>query len=333
MSLKLVVKSILSKIHSHQKQLPDVIIFTLIRSGSTLLLEILNTDKNRKSVSEPLSLTPDNRKILKKYLNSDTIAERYIDLSSSEQEALFRYFADLSEGKTANSYYWSDLFSKSHAFKSAGSIFKTHKITYLFDDFLQHFQSAKGIYLLRHPIPVSLSRRRIKGDHYIEEYLKAQKIHAAVSSEAKQITDSILEKGSLQEKLILSWCFENFVFFDQLSKNRLPDNLYFISFEELVSEPETYIPKLCKKTGITFSEAMIDAVNRPSHGTVHSSKETIQQIQNKNNIQILQKWKKQISPGQEKSCLKILQAFGINYYAENVVLPTIKSNIFDNRKT
>jgi hypothetical protein len=328
MSVKLFIKTILSKVHSHRKQLPDVIIFTLIRSGSTLLLEILNSDKNRKSVSEPLSLTSDNKKILNKYISSDAVSDRYTDLTDKEKDALFRYFSELSEGKTANSFYWTDLFSKQHSRKTIGSIFKTHKITYLFDDFMRHFQ-AKGIYLLRHPIPVSLSRIKVNGDTYAEKYLQAQKIQATISAEAKQMTHSILENGSLLEKFVLSWCFENLVFFNQLSSGQLPDNLYFISFEELISEPEVFIPKLCEKTGIKFSDKMIDTVHRPSHGTVHSSRETIQEIQNKNNIHILKKWKKEISPKEEQKCLRILQTFGINYYTEKTVLPSVKSNIFE----
>lgn len=327
MSGKLFIKNLLSKLHTHRKRLPDVFIYTLPRSGSTLLLEVLNTDRRYKAVSEPLVINAQNIRILKKYLPKEIIAERYTDLSGAHFENLMHYFNLLSLGKLPTGYYWTDLFEKSHAFRTKGSLFKTHKITHLFAK-VAEYTAAVGIYLLRHPAAVSLSRMKLNTDHYIETFLKTESVQAHISDTARSAAKAIAREGSRFEQFVCSWCLENFEFFRLLKTNALPPKVFFLSFEELILQPATLMPKLCERTGLQFSNTMLQTVNKPSHGTVHSTKETIAQITKGENSQILRKWQQTVSPEETKQLYEILQLFDIDYYSENQILPTKKSNAF-----
>ena len=313
MSIKIVTKKAFKLLHKHIKNKNDIYIFTLPRTGSTLLLEILNTDKNCKAASEPQAMNKHNRTVLEKYFNENFIKERYTDCSSEEQEQLFRYFSDLSAGKTWNSFYWSDFPKKEHSFRTNRTLFKTQKITYLFDDFLNHFDDY-GIYLLRHPISHSLSRIRNKWTTYNQQYLQAEKIRETISYKAKIKAEAIIKNGSQLEKFVLSWCLENYVFFYLQKNNLLPEKLYPISFESIVNEPEKTMRTLCKKIELPFTQEMLKKIQIPSHGIVHSTNQTIQQIKNGENKQILSKWRNHISKTEEEKAYSILQEFDIHTY-------------------
>ena len=58
--LKSAIKTALKLFHSHEKVYPDIFIFTLGRSGSTLLAEILNAQSSIKLCSEPFVLQQPN---------------------------------------------------------------------------------------------------------------------------------------------------------------------------------------------------------------------------------------------------------------------------------
>ena len=109
MGLTISVKKILATLHQHQKSQPDVFIFSLPRSGSTMLAEVLNTDPSSKLSSEPFSLLKNNRKELLKCFAPSFLSERYVDLSDDQLKAVMDYVKELSAGKRWNSYYWTDI--------------------------------------------------------------------------------------------------------------------------------------------------------------------------------------------------------------------------------
>jgi hypothetical protein len=99
MSISTLFKSLLLPLHRHRKSEPDIFIFTLPRTGSSLLAEILNTDPKAKTAGEPFSLHGDNPRVLGKYFDQASWAERYVDVSQAHFQLLIRYLEALSQGK------------------------------------------------------------------------------------------------------------------------------------------------------------------------------------------------------------------------------------------
>ena len=293
MLLKNRAKALLSRLHVHKKSQPDIFIFTLPRSGSTLLAEVLNTDVSSKMSSEPFALHNDNRLVLEQYFDKGFLAERYVDLKPKERERLMKYLGDLSQGKTWNSFYWTDFFSKQHSFSTQRSIFKTHKLTYHFDDIMAALQNDFGIYLLRHPVSQALSRLRQGWPHYIEVYKKSDKIHPHLSKQAQQRISKIEKEGTDLEKMVLSWHLENYVFLKAWSMGDLSDQIVPVLYENLIGDSERTLTSICAKIRMEFSPEMLAVLRKPSSGIVHSSRETIGQINSNNHDFLLERWKKE----------------------------------------
>jgi hypothetical protein len=316
MRIRSSIKSLLKHLHRHEKTQEDIFIFTLPRTGSTLLAEILNTDPFTKTVSEPLALNRDNLQVLRRYFPEDFPIERYVDISPENLQRMYGYFEDLSKGKTWNSYYWSDLRSGFHRFTSERTLFKTHRLTYYFEDFMQHFKDDFGLYLLRHPVSHSFSRLKLGWDPYIDLYAASPKIRNLLSKEARSKIREVLAYGSQLEKFVLSWCLENYVFLHKLKSGSLPDHIFPVFYEELVRSPEKTIREICMRVNMEYNEGMLSRVKVPSSGIVHSSEDAETQILAGNTDYLTQRWRQSIDEQGLEKVQDILNKLGITIYKD-----------------
>lgn len=316
MRIKNSIKSLMKTLHGHKKLEPDIFIFTLPRAGSTLLAEILNTDPNLKMASESFALNNDNTQVLIEYFDKGFLTDRYVDISEINLEKIFRYYGDLSEGKTWNSYYWSDLLTPYHSLSTTRTIFKTQKVTYYFDDLMCHFKGDFGLYLLRHPVSHSLSRLRNGWSTYIKLYAESEKIKEILTHEAKIKIDEVNDAGSDLEKFIVSWCLENYIFIYHYQNESLPSNIIPVFYEDLVVHSEDTIKEICNKVKLEYNENMLSIVGDVSSGIVHSTEETKYQITAGNKNYLINRWKEKMDRNDEKQYKDILTSFGINLYLE-----------------
>jgi len=321
MHIKNFLKNTLRLFHRHQSSFKDLYIISLGRAGSTLLAEMLNAQKGVRLVPEPLLNTSVNIKVLEDYFNDEFISDRYLDLDDRDFENLLHYFRDLSQMKTSNSIHWTDLRSRNHNFKTNRTVFKTHRLTYLFDDMLQALD-AQGLYLIRHPISHSLSRMRLNWDTYIDEYMVGVKIKNHISEQALYKAQSIQATGSRLQKYVLNWCLENFVFLNGINSNTLKKNLAVLSYEEIIAYPEKTVSSLISGFGFSSEEAMLTQIRIPSSGIVHSTQDTSNQIRKGKTNLLLNSWRSKISDDEEKSAFEILEIFGFNLYQAGNDLPT-----------
>ena len=324
MSFKNLVKSALKPLHKHQKEYADTYIITLGRTGSTLLAEILNTQKRLKIIGEPLSLNRHNKEILRRFFPESFLKERYIDLSEAEKQQMFAYFDSLAAGKTINSINWSDLGTGDHQLFTNRVVFKTHKITALLDEFLQK-DSSTFIYLLRHPLSHSLSRMRNGWDTYISNFLQSPNIRSLLDPDQVQYLEKTDRSGERLQKFVASWCLENLVLFRKLQSDaRDLSRLLLVTYEELIHQPEKLLPVLCQKLGLDYTERMLNKLHRPSKGIVHSQKQTAQEINSQNKAYLLSNWRKGISATQEEKAFDILERLNIDVYLLHEDLPNRK---------
>jgi hypothetical protein len=318
MSISTLIKSWLLPLHRHRKTKPDVFIFTLPRAGSSLLAEILNTDPTAKTASESFALDTNNARVLGKYLDKACWAERYVDVSATHFQQLTRYLEAQSEGKTWNSYYWSDIFSSTHPLRSSRTIFKIHRLSYYYGDLMHHFKDDFGLYLLRNPVAHSLSRMRQNWAEYIDLYAGSEKIKKHLTREAQIKIKEINATGSPLEKFVCSWCLENFVFIHACQNGALPGNVFPVFYEELVLEPEPVLREICRKIHMEYQENMVTALNHPSRGIVHSTRETASQIHAGNKEYLVGRWKENIDGNSLEKAREILTSFGISLYLDSL---------------
>lgn len=314
MNIKKPVKQLLKGFHKHNKSLPDIYIFSLPRSGSTLLAEVLNYNSNVKTASESLALNKDNQSILKHYFSEDSLSERYIDISSEHLQQIIAYFSALSNGRTWNSFYWSDLFTKYHSYKTSRTVFKTHKVTYHFDTLMNHFDKEYGIYLLRNPIAVSLSRMRMGWSTYLDQYEESFKIKGFISKEMKNSIEEIKDRDAELEKQVLNWCFENSVFIKNHINKTIPKNVTTVFYEELILNPEKTLSELCSRIDLEYHPDMLKIMREPSTGIVHSQKEVKDKILDGNSRYLTKRWETEVDDQSLKRINLLLKTFGFSFY-------------------
>jgi len=316
MSVKSLTKSLAKHLHHHKKSEPDVYILSLPRTGSTLLAEVLNTDSRSKTASESFALNKDNTRLLRKYFDKDFIAERYVDISEAHFQLMLQYFILLSEGKTWNSYYWSDFFTPNHHLNTRRTIFKTHRVTYYFDDLLRNFKDDFGLYLIRHPVSHSLSRLNLGLSTYIDLYAEAKKIKVMLPPGAKAKIAQVNAGGSDLEKFVVSWCLENYIFIKKYQEDELPPNVFSVFYEDLVLNPEQTLKDICHKIKMEYKDKMLSIIDLPSSGIVHSTEETEKQIAAGNKNYLVNRWKESLTSLAEEQVEDILTSFGIKIYLD-----------------
>ncbi len=314
MNIKRPVKHLIKGFHTHNKSLPDIYIFSLPRSGSTLLTEVLNSNLKSKTASESLGLNKDNKNILKQYFSEDFISERYVDISPDDFQQILAYYSALSQGKTWNSFYWSDLFTKYHSYSTSRTIFKTHKITYHFDELMNNFGNDYGIYLLRNPIAVSLSRIRMGWCNYIDQYEDSLQIKDFISQDLKSVMKEIKQNGTELEKQVLSWCLENSIFIKNWLNNSLPKNVITVFYEDLILNPKKTLLRICSKIDMEYHPNMLKIIDQPSSGIIHSQKEVKKEILTGNSLYLTERWKNEIDSKSLNRIENLLRKFGFDFY-------------------
>jgi len=314
MNIKKPLKELLKGFHKHNKSLPDIYIFSLPRSGSTLLAEVLNSNSNSKTASESLALNKDNQSILKHYFSEDFLSERYVDISNEHYQQIIAYFSALSNGRTWNSFYWSDLFTKYHNYRTSRTVFKTHKVTYHFDTLMNHFDKEYGIYLLRNPIAVSLSRIRMGWSTYLDQYEESLKIKGFISKEMKNSIEDIKDRDSELEKQVLNWCFENSVFIKNYISNTIPKNVITVFYEDLILNPKKTLVELCSGIDLEYHPDMLKIMQQPSTGIVHSSKEVKNKILDGNSRYLTNRWENEVDAQSLQRINLLLKTFGFEFY-------------------
>lgn len=142
----------ITNLHKRGKK-PDVFIFSMPRSGSTWLMELIWSQSGFKYINEPLDLGYD---WICKYSGINGFQEYY---ENDISKKLVKYISDFSEG--SSNFLNPSPFRKHHKFYTNRVVFKIIHATDLYIDDILSSINSKGVFLIRHPFDVSLSRKRI----------------------------------------------------------------------------------------------------------------------------------------------------------------------------
>ncbi|MEZ4826789.1 MAG: sulfotransferase domain-containing protein [Bacteroidia bacterium] len=293
-----------STFHNPGKE-KNVFLFSTPRSGSTWLTEIIAAQPGFKMVKEPFNL---RNPVVSDHLGFSEWNEMF---DESKRGQISRYVQEFLKGKD-NDLRWKRPapFSDLWHLKTDRIIFK---ILFSGEDFIGWFQEqfdGQIVYLLRHPIPVSFSRSK---SPRLPSFLYSDFRKNLSDKEYKTGVD-ILNKGTDYERAVLDWTLQNLMPLRQMQ----PDWL-FISYEQLVLEPEKMVAHMVSQLGFKDPEQMLSRINKASASSRKSEKESQavlldpEQIK-RNRRWLVEKWKAKISPEEEKRTFEILEAFGIDHY-------------------
>jgi hypothetical protein len=298
-----------SSIHI-QADRPNVFIFATARSGSTWLMEIIASQPGVKFISEPLYLT--------QFRNGGPLPSSWEFLLPHPQRepTLERYFRRLLENKLGVGS--PAPFSRFHRLVSRRIVVKDLRCHDLMNWFEERFQ-FQIIYLIRHPIPTSLSRKSyarlplfLSNDIYCERFLTPQ---------LRAFGWSILQEGSELQKKVLDWCLQN------LPPLRFLDRSKWLClyYEDVVLDPAATIERLADFLGLVNKEKMLRQANVASRSVSWSDPETQRFLagasSSNDRSYLINRWRTKLSPEEERQAFEILGRFEIDLYEVGKDLP------------
>jgi hypothetical protein len=286
---------------------PNVFVFTMPRSGSTWLMELIWSQPGFRCVNEPLDV---RNPLVRSSLGLSTW-EALSQRDPQTLDKLERYFRGYCQGKIhvvvpppwLNRHYRP----------------VTHRIVFKVihggEDMISWFGerfNGRIVYFVRHPIPVSLSH----GVFPRLQTLVSSHDHL-FTAEQRREAERILEGGTKLERGVLDWCLQNLLPLQQVS----PDWVV-LSYEQLVLEPERAVPYLAERLALPDHPRIMAHLAQAS-GVLRKSDPETQRLltQGQERSKLVSKWRNRVSEDEEAQLMAILERFGIDAYRAGSLLP------------
>jgi hypothetical protein len=288
---------------------PNVFVFTTPRSGSTWLMELLADQPGFKSCSEPDDLR--NPSVRRHLGISDWTTLYNLD----SERLLRRYFEGFCSGRLRFMNPRPSLrrfrpVTRRIVFKLLHS--GEDRIAWFRDTF-----NGRVVLMLRHPIPVSLSREvhpRLRA--FLESDYRRH-------FDAPQLAfaERTAERGSKLERGMLDWCLQNAV----PLRDAQPDWVV-LSYEQLLLDPRPLIERMVAALELPDAGAMLARIDVPSRTVNKSDRRTARALDEprsaSRNRFLLEKWREKVDAREERRLMEILERFGIDVYTPGDVLPS-----------
>ena len=290
---------------------PDIFLLSAPRSGSTWVMEIIAADRYVRACNEPFNLR--KPEVVKKLgiADWDTLA-RAESLPRMEE-----YLRRLSSGGFGYTFKNLRPFMNGYHFFTNRVVFKIlfaceGQISWLRETF-----DSPIVGLVRHPIPVSLSREELPRLTSLLEFESAR----FLTPVQRKYAENILQHGSLLEQAQLDWCLQN------LPLLRQPELLdLMFTYEQLVLQPDLIIDRLAETLRLEDRDALCEAYNRLS-GSVSKSSDASRKIllnRQQNRGSVIAKWRDTVGESQERQLMNILGELGIDAYRAGCLYPDRK---------
>lgn len=157
--------------------------------------------------------------------------------------------------------------------------------------------NAKLIFLIRHPIPVALSRKELPRFHaFLDTEYKNN-----FTNTQRTLADKIINNASFFEQAILHWCLENAPL---LNCRQVYDLI--ITYEQMLMGPKIIIKALTTNFHIPQPDKLLHNISKPSSSVSQSSKENKKLLTNSSERKkILDSWQPKVNPEQIKQAFEI----------------------------
>jgi hypothetical protein len=288
---------------------PDVLLFSTPRGGSTWLFELIGTQPGFKSCDEPLNLRNSN---VSRTLGIDDWRDLYHE---SREPSICLYFQRLHEGKL--SHMNRNLWEANHRAFTHRMVYKVlHGAEYM-APVLAESVGARVVVLLRHPIPVALSRGALPRLDAILQSSASEQYDVDVVREMARIT----AKGTPLERGVLSWCLQTAPLLNAARRDWA-----LVTYEQLVVDASPVIQHLAEVLALPDPDTMLARVNRASASirgmSTPATHEALSQPASQNrSLWLVEKWREKVTVEEERAAMTVLEIFDIDAYQFDSVFP------------
>ena len=305
--LKNVIKS-WSNVHS-QGAKPNIFLFATPRGGSTWFMEMIWSQRGMKYCSEPFNV---RRPEVARDLGIESFSDLFVE-DSDEKYASYLQKICRNEIRYNN----PNPFRKHSNFFTDRIVFKViHAGMDRISWFEERFQ-AKAFVVIRHPIPVSLSRKVFPLLDQFEESNYAKHF----SSEQLEVVEKVKAGHDHLSRGVVAWCLHNYF---PLSRER--GQHMVLSYEEALLNPEAMIDYMANELELGDKQRMLNQSAKPSAVLNLSSTERKKLLskQSDNRTKLINSWHNQVDEAREKELMQYLEIFNIDAYQVGVDSPSSK---------
>lgn len=282
----------------------DIFLFATARGGSTWLMEVLASQPGMKYYDEPFNIRRSN-------VQKTGLFQGWIDLmpEADRRADIIAYLHALQQ----NRYRFMNPppFRKNYRALTRRVVFKIHELEHLIRD-IELECNGQIVYLLRHPIPTTLSRYVLprlelflESPYYNEGLLDADQVRAI---------RGVAEHGSFFERGIISWCYENLI----PLKHAASRDWFFLTYEELLLNSHHTCEIMAATLDLADIPRMLRAVGQPSANIAMSKQDTLSILhdedERRRKLRLVTKWKDKVTTQQKASFDRIMEIFDLDVY-------------------
>jgi len=293
--------------------------FATRRGGSTLLRDVIYSQSEFNYISQPFNHYQFNPYM--RFMPEGKIGQ-LISLQETDKRELKQYIDRLLERKYIVRSQWK-IWAKNYHWRWERYVLKILAAKAMIDWFTDTYrETARIVYMTRHPIPSALSIIHKKFRFTAKAYLCNEHfVKSELTDDLINFAYQILDSGTTLEKYVLNWCLENLVPLRRWEYR----GWVTVSFERLVLEQRHTAARLCEKLDLTDIDRMIETISRPSPTTTRASKSSILAMGPQERVSY---WIKGIDEDILQKVAKILEAFQIDLYDAGDPLPKAKFDEF-----
>lgn len=294
---------------------PNIAIFGSRRSGSTLLMQVIASNRGLKSVDQPCSVFSASAHQVRQLPIRDCGQMHH--LNEQEKEILRAYFTAIVAGDLHVNEPWR-FWARDFWWRSDRIVFKLTDAhgaaTWLTETF-----GWQPVILLRHPLSQALSVMNLnlkkdpggwhsrapgffRSDAYCRSYLDDRQVARC---------HDVWARGTDLDRHVLGWVLEN------LPLLRIMETHFewsFVSYEAMVLEPEAVVQALAEALGLEAEATMLARIGERSRSVRRLSQEDRQRaIREGDREALLRSWRR-LPADDEARSFALLEAFGIDLY-------------------
>ncbi len=221
------------------------------------------------------------------------------------------YFREILRGKVTA--FRPHPFSKSYRLVTSRTVIKMNQGGGTFLPRIQESTGCLVVHLLRHPIPVALSREVFPLlDTYDRSDLRDR------FSEAENITiDQVIRTGSKLERGVVAWILHHRPVLEDSQSTWLT-----VHYEECVLNPDRFLSRLSAFLGEPVKDIAAGKINQPSAVARKSDLETQQILEGKKPREdLVNKWRNKVTEEEIRAVEQLLSEFRIGCYQAANPLP------------
>ncbi len=295
----------------------DIMIFSTARSGSTWVKEVIASQQNIKFVSEPLLM----ESLTRRQLGVDPSWGLTIP-SRGREQILKNYFQRQFSGSCGygSPSFKSEFYRKRYDRVVLKLLRCQDMMNWCADQF-----GVKVVYLLRHPVPVALSRKEYKR---LPMFLESDEFRERYLSDAQHaFALDVVSDGTALEHKILDWCLQNLAPLKHLDSSRWL-TLYY---EDIVMTPEQQLEQLSAYLNLEDVDSALARINQASSTTYKSDAETQAVLSGEEDLGkrrsfLVNKWLSRVNETEQAQVQAIFDQFEIDVYRTDAAMPVVRMN-------